>query len=83
MKVIQNQTFDTERAFYGSRDILVKDCSFDGPADGESAFKECGSVQVEHSFFNLRYPFWHDHGLVIRDSRMTQACRAAFGTLTT
>ena len=77
MKVIQNQTFDAERALYGSRDILVKECSFDGPADGESAFKECSSVQVEHSFFNLRYPFWHDHGLVIRDAQMTQACRAA------
>mgnify|MGYP003195571359 FL=1 len=56
MKVIQDQTFDAERAFYGSHDILVKDCSFDGPADGESAFKECSGVQVERSFFNLRYP---------------------------
>ena len=77
MKVIQNQIFDAERALYGSRDIFVKDCSFDGPADGESAFKECSNVQVEHSFFNLRYPFWHDHGLVIRDSEMTELCRAA------
>lgn len=77
MKTIQNQTFDQERALYGSSGILVKNCSFDGPADGESAFKECQNVQVEHSFFNLRYPFWHDHGLSIRDSEMTQACRAA------
>ena len=29
-KVIENQTFDAERALYGSRDLLVKDCSFDG-----------------------------------------------------
>ena len=77
METIFNQTFDTERALYGSRDILVKDCSFDGPADGESAFKECSNVRVEDSFFNLRYPFWHDHGLVIRDCEMTQLCRAA------
>lgn len=77
MRTIQNQIFDAERAFYGSNDILVKDCFFDGPADGESAFKECSNVQVEHSFFNLRYPFWHDHGLVIRDSEMTELCRAA------
>lgn len=77
MRTMQNQTFDAERALYGSKGILVKNCSFDGPADGESAFKECKDVQVEHSFFNLRYPFWHDHGLVIRDSEMTQACRAA------
>ena len=46
MKIIENQTFDEERALYGERDILVKDCSFDGPADGESAFKECSNVQV-------------------------------------
>ena len=30
-----------ERALYGSQDLLVRDCAFDGPADGESAFKEC------------------------------------------
>ena len=77
MRIIENQTFDEERALYGNHNILVKDCAFDGPADGESAFKECSDVQVEHSFFNLRYPFWHDHGLVIRNSEMTELCRAA------
>lgn len=77
MTTIQNQTFDQERALYGSRDLLVRNCSFNGPADGESAFKECAGIQVEHSFFNLRYPFWHDHGLVIRNSEMTDKCRAA------
>ena len=35
MNIIQNQTFDQERAFYGSNDTLVQDCAFDGPADGE------------------------------------------------
>ena len=77
MELIHNKTFDEERALYGSREIMVKDCSFDGPADGESAFKECRDVQVENSFFNLRYPFWHDHGLKIRNSEMTELCRAA------
>ena len=77
MRTIQNQTFDEERALYGSRDIAAKDSSFDGPADGESAFKECRNVEVSRCFFNLRYPFWHDHGLVIRDSEMTELCRAA------
>ncbi len=56
MEIIQNQTFDKERALYGRENIFVQDCSFDGPADGESALKECSKVQVEHSFFNLRYP---------------------------
>lgn len=77
MKVIENQTFDMERALYGSNGVLVKNCSFDGPADGESAFKEGRDVKAEHCFFNLRYPFWHDHGLKIMDSEMTELCRAA------
>lgn len=77
MKIIQNQTFDEERAIYGHRDILVKNCTFDGPADGESAFKECRNVEVENCYFNLRYPFWHDHGISIRDSELTEFCRAA------
>ena len=77
MEIIQQQIFDQERALYGSRDLLVKDCSFDGPADGESAFKECSDIQVERCFFNLRYPFWHDHGLKLSGSELTALCRAA------
>ena len=77
MKTISNQTFDQERALYGETGLLVRDCAFDGPADGESAFKEGKNIQVEGCFFNLRYPFWHDQGLTIRDSRMTELCRAA------
>ena len=77
MKKIHNETFDQERALYGAHEIQVTDCSFDGPADGESAFKEGAGIEVERCFFNLRYPFWHDHGLTIRSSRMTELCRAA------
>lgn len=77
MDMIKNQTFDEERALYDRHNIAVQLCKFDGPADGESAFKECGNVSVSHCFFNLRYPFWHDDGLVIADSEMTELCRAA------
>lgn len=77
MKTIINKTFDEERALYGSRNIFVKDCCFDGPADGESAFKESSDVEVEGCFFNLRYPFWHNHKLKIKNSEMTELCRAA------
>lgn len=77
MQCIADKTFDQERALYGSRGLQVKRCAFDGPADGESAFKECRDIEVERSFFNLRYPFWHDHNLTIRDSEMTELCRAA------
>ncbi len=77
MKIIQNQTFDEERALYAAQDLVVKECKFDGPADGESAFKEGKNITVEQSFLNLRYPFWHDQGLKIVSSEMTELCRAA------
>ena len=77
MKIVENQIFDEERALYGEADVLVRDCAFDGSADGESALKECRDVRAERCLFNLRYPFWHDSGLAIRDSEMTEKCRAA------
>lgn len=77
MKTIQNQTFDEERALYGSKDTTVKNCAFDGPADGESALKECSNIQAENCLFNLRYPLWHVHGLTVKNSEMTELCRAA------
>lgn len=77
MKLIQNQIFDQERALYGSENLHVAHCTFDGPADGESAFKECRDIQVSDCFFNLRYPFWHDNGLEINSCEMTEFCRAA------
>ena len=77
MKKIENKTFDEERALYGSDGIEVVSCRFDGPADGESALKESKNITVQESYFNLRYPFWHDTHLVIRDSELTELCRAA------
>ena len=77
MQTIERKNFDEERALYGVNGIVVKDCNFDGPADGESAFKEGRNVSVEDCFFNLRYPFWHDEGLTIAGSEMTDLCRAA------
>ena len=76
-RIIENQTLDEERALYGEHDLVVRNCRFDGPADGESAFKECEDVTVEGAFMNLRYPFWHDHGLALRNVEMSDLCRAA------
>lgn len=77
MERVEHRTFDEERALYGREDLLVADCRFDGPADGESALKECRHVTVQNCFFNLRYPFWHDHDLEITGSELTPLCRAA------
>ena len=77
MKILNNQIFDEERALYGIRDTKVINCRFDGPADGESAFKECRNVEASDCYFNLRYPFWHDVGVRIESCHLTEGCRAA------
>lgn len=77
MKKIENLTFDAERALYGERDVYIRDCAFDGPADGESALKEAGNITAERCEFNLRYPFWHCDDVKIFNCEMTENCRAA------
>lgn len=77
MKTITGQTFDEERALYGSEQVEAVNCRFDGPADGESAFKESSEIIARDCYFNLRYPFWHNQGLKIEGGEMTELCRAA------
>lgn len=77
MMIIEKQAFDEERALYGREGIVLRDCAFDGPADGESALKESRDIQAQNCFFNLRYPFWHAQNLKINNSEMTPLCRAA------
>ena len=76
-KKIEGQTFAKERALYGSRALQVINCAFDGEEDGESALKESSDIVVQNTFCNLRYPFWHDHGLAILSCELTEKCRAA------
>lgn len=76
MREIVGKTFDEERALYGSDDLVVKQCKIQGPADGESVLKESSNIKVEDSFFDLRYPFWHDYHLIVENSEMTINCRA-------
>ena len=78
MKLIENQRFDEERALYESDGVTVRECKFDGEADGESAFKESRNIVAEKCFFNLRYPFWHDDKVSLLDCEMTSLCRAPF-----
>lgn len=77
MEIVENKTFDQERALYGSRGVVLRNCSFDGPADGESALKESKDVTANGCYCNLRYPFWHVDRLTIADTEMTELCRAA------
>ena len=77
MKTIENKTFDEERSLYGSDGVRAVGCRFDGPADGESAFKESKNIEAKNCYFNLRYPFWHDEKVAMDNCEMTSLCRAA------
>lgn len=75
--IYENKKYDEERALYDIEDSTVKNCTFAGPADGESALKECRNITVEDCLFELRYPFWHVDGAKIHNATMTSTCRAA------
>jgi hypothetical protein len=77
MKIINNSIFPLERALYGERDLTIADCVFAGEEDGESALKECKNIRAERCRFDLRYPLWHDTGVVLSDCEMNETCRAA------
>lgn len=77
MKTIENMRFGRERDLYAAHDLVVRNCRFEGPEDGESALKESRNVAVEDCFMDLRYPFWHAHGIRICGGEMTKNCRAA------
>lgn len=70
-------TLDEERALYGLNGAEVVRCKFEGPADGESALKECRNVHLTDCDLRLRYPLWHVSGGSMTDCRMTDTCRAA------
>ena len=75
--VISHRTFDEERALYGQRHLTLDHVTFSGPADGESAIKECEDVRILNTLFELRYPLWHVNGLEMEESTLTDGCRAA------
>ncbi len=77
MQLYEHLNLDEERALYGLNQAIVRHCSFAGPADGESALKECRDITVEDCQFLLRYPFWHVTGAKIARIQMTDTCRAA------
>ncbi len=76
-QAISNRSFDEERALYGASDLTLDHVRFAGPADGESALKECRDIRVRDTTFELRYPFWHTTGLELTGSLLTDTCRAA------
>ena len=76
-KLVCNQTFDEERALYNLKNAEVANCTFAGPADGESVLKEARNILVHDCEFSLRYPFWHVRGFELNRVSMDELTRAA------
>ena len=77
MDLIENKTYDCERALYNIKDTLVKGCTFAGPADGESVLKETRNIVVDDCSFSLRYPIWHAAKYGLKNSFLDEKTRAA------
>ena len=75
--VIRDRRMDEERALYHLQNADVVNCTFAGPADGESALKEAGNIAVKDCAFSLRYPLWHVKDFTLENSKMDSFTRAA------
>ncbi len=75
--ILSNTAYDEERALYGLTDAELHNVRFAGPADGESALKECRNIRVNDTTFDLRYPLWHTNGVKLQNSLFSDTCRAA------
>lgn len=76
-RMVENGQFDEERALYNLQNADVKNCTFAGPADGESVLKESRDVNVMDCTFSLRYPLWHVKQFTMEHSTMDELTRAA------
>ena len=75
--LICHKQLDEERALYHLINADVTDCTFAGPADGESALKEARDISVKDCSFSLRYPLWHVDGFEVESVSMDELTRAA------
>ena len=60
MDEIKQKLLTGERALFGSRDLIVKDCVFDG---GESPLKESANIELYDSLFRWKDPLWYCNGV--------------------
>lgn len=76
MQIIENKTYNEERALYNLKDAKVINCTFAGPKDGESVLKKARNIEVIDTNFALRYPMWHVQKYLLKDSNLNELTRA-------
>lgn len=74
---ISGKKFQQERSLFRLKDTILRDCIFQGPADGESPLKHPENVLMENCSFSLRYPIWHADKFEILNCQFDEKARAA------
>ena len=74
---ISNQSFESDGALQGCRDLEIVNCAFDGPEKGQGALKESRNITAKDCRFSQPRPFQHGEDLCITDSEMTETCGEA------
>ncbi|MBR6020075.1 MAG: DUF3737 family protein [Lachnospiraceae bacterium] len=73
MREVKQQLLTGERALFGSEDLRIVDCVFDG---GESPLKESRNIELTGSLFRWKYPLWYCHGVKATDCTWFEMARA-------
>lgn len=73
MKKMINERFTGERALFNQKNLEISFCSF---GDGESPLKESENINVTHTNFEWKYPFWYSKNFHIKDCLFDNNARA-------
>lgn len=72
MEFIQ-KIFTGERALFCSRDLVLRDCTFD---DGESPLKESSNIASIGCLFKWKYPLWYCENVEVENAAFYEMSRA-------
>lgn len=73
-QTISNKFFEGERPLFATDNLRLEHVKF---YPGESAVKQCRNVEARKCEFLGKYPFWHNHNVLIEDCLFTVYSRAA------
>ena len=75
---VVNKIIDDERCFYKSIETSFINVTADGGKQGRFGFNDCYNIEVINSNFNLKYLFWNNYYLKVKNSNFTFNAEDAF-----